>query len=71
MNRSGIAGLVVAVAIVAGGLGYSVGHGRGSDSVQARLTAHEDGSYEWVSPSDYRVAEVRLLHDAEKHSRGI
>lgn len=29
-----------------------------------RLLAHEDGSYEWVSPSDYRVAEVRLLHEA-------
>lgn len=29
-----------------------------------RLLAHEDGSYEWLSPSDYRVAEVRLLHDA-------
>lgn len=29
-----------------------------------RLLAQEDGSYEWVSPSDYRVAEVRLLHDA-------
>ena len=28
-----------------------------------RLLAHEDGRYEWVSPSDYRVAEVRLLHD--------
>ena len=28
-----------------------------------RLLAHEDGSYEWVDPSDYRVAEVRLLHD--------
>ncbi len=28
-----------------------------------RLLAHEDGSYEWVKPSDYRVAEVRLLHD--------
>jgi adenine-specific DNA-methyltransferase len=27
--------------------------------------AHEDGSYEWVSPSDYRVAEVRLLHSVE------
>lgn len=27
-----------------------------------RLLAHEDGSYEWVSKSDYRVAEVRLLH---------
>ena len=30
---------------------------------QLRLLAHEDGSYEWVNPSDYRVAEVRLLHD--------
>lgn len=29
-----------------------------------RLFAHEDGAYEWVAPSDYRVAEVRLLHDA-------
>lgn len=29
-----------------------------------RLLAHEDGSYEWAPPSDYRVAEVRLLHDA-------
>ena len=29
-----------------------------------RLLAAEDGSYEWVSPDDYRVAEVRLLHDA-------
>jgi len=28
-----------------------------------RLLANEDGTYEWVSPSDYRVAEVRLLHD--------
>ena len=28
-----------------------------------RLLAHEDGSYEWVVPSDYRVAEVRLLDD--------
>lgn len=28
-----------------------------------RLLAHEDGLYEWVNPSDYRVAEVRLLHD--------
>lgn len=24
----------------------------------------EDGSYQWVPPTDYRVAEVRLLHDA-------
>jgi adenine-specific DNA-methyltransferase len=22
-----------------------------------RLLAHEDGSYEWVPPSDYRVAD--------------
>lgn len=29
-----------------------------------RLLAHEDGSYEWVPPSDYRVAEVRLLDNA-------
>lgn len=29
-----------------------------------RLLAYEDGSYRWVPPSDYRVAEVRLLHDA-------
>jgi len=29
-----------------------------------RLLAHEDGSYQWVTPSDYRVAEIRLLHDA-------
>ncbi len=29
-----------------------------------RLLAREDGSYEWIPPSDYRVAEVRLLHDA-------
>lgn len=28
-----------------------------------RLLAHEDGSYEWVNPVDYRVAEVRLLND--------
>lgn len=29
-----------------------------------RLLADEDGSYAWVSPADYRVAEVRLLDDA-------
>lgn len=29
-----------------------------------RLLAHDDGSYEWVPPSDYRVAEVRLLDNA-------
>lgn len=28
------------------------------------LLAHEDGSYEWLPPADYRVAEVRLLRDA-------
>jgi adenine-specific DNA-methyltransferase len=28
-----------------------------------RLLAHEDGSYEWVDPADYRVAEVHLLDD--------
>jgi adenine-specific DNA-methyltransferase len=30
---------------------------------QLRLLAHDDGRYEWVPPSDYRVAEVRLLDD--------
>lgn len=29
-----------------------------------RLLAEEDGSYTWVPPADYRVAEVRLLHSA-------
>jgi adenine-specific DNA-methyltransferase len=29
-----------------------------------RLLADEDGSYEWVPPTDYRVAEVRLLDNA-------
>jgi hypothetical protein len=28
-----------------------------------RLLAHDDGGYEWLDPSDYRVAEVRLRHD--------
>jgi adenine-specific DNA-methyltransferase len=28
------------------------------------LLADEQGNYEWVPPSDYRVAEVRLLDDA-------
>ncbi len=27
-----------------------------------RLLADDDGSYVWVPPADYRVAEVRLLH---------
>src|SRR5437764_7276 len=30
---------------------------------QLCLLAHDDGSYEWIKPTDYRVAEVRLLHD--------
>lgn len=29
------------------------------------LLAHDDGAYEWLSPSDYRVAEVRLLEGVE------
>ena len=33
------------------------------DEQHLRLLAREDGSYEWVSPADYRVAEVRLLDD--------
>src|SRR4051794_2141007 len=28
------------------------------------LLSDEAGNYEWVPPSDYRVAEVRLLRDA-------
>jgi adenine-specific DNA-methyltransferase len=31
-----------------------------------RLLATEDGSYEWVRPSDFRVAEVHLLHEVER-----
>jgi adenine-specific DNA-methyltransferase len=31
---------------------------------EERLVGREDGSYEWVPPSDHRVAEIRLLHDA-------
>lgn len=31
---------------------------------EKRLLAYEDGSYVWVAPGDYRVAEVRLLDDA-------
>ncbi len=30
-----------------------------------RLLANDAGGYEWVSPSDYRVAEVRLLHSLQ------
>jgi len=29
-----------------------------------RLLAHDDTSFEWVGPADYRVSEVRLLRDA-------
>jgi adenine-specific DNA-methyltransferase len=29
-----------------------------------RLLGHENGSYEWVPPADFRVAEVRLLDSA-------
>lgn len=32
---------------------------------EQRLLAQEDGSYEWLPPYDYRVAEVRLLNDVE------
>lgn len=28
-----------------------------------RLLSHENGTYEWVDPSDFRVSEVRLLHN--------
>jgi adenine-specific DNA-methyltransferase len=31
-----------------------------------RLLSNEDGGYTWVPPADYRVAEVRLLHDVEE-----
>lgn len=31
-----------------------------------RLLAHDDDTYEWVDPVDYRVSEVRLLHDAAR-----
>jgi len=30
-----------------------------------RLLSDEEGGYTWVPPSDYRVAEVRLLNDVE------
>jgi len=29
-----------------------------------RLLAEDDGTYYWLPPGDYRVAEVRLLHSA-------
>lgn len=28
-----------------------------------RLLSHEDGTYEWTDAGDYRVAEIRLLHN--------
>jgi adenine-specific DNA-methyltransferase len=30
-----------------------------------RLLSHENGTYEWVDPSDFRVSEVRLLNDVK------
>lgn len=35
------------------------------------LLAHDDVSYEWVSPADYRVSEVRLLRDAGTMVRNL
>jgi len=32
-----------------------------------RLLAQPDGTYEWVTPADYRVAEIRLLQPTETH----
>jgi len=34
------------------------------------LLADEEGAYEWVRPSDYRVAEVRLLREAAAVGEG-
>ena len=31
---------------------------------ELRLLAHADETYEWVDPSDWRVSETRLLHEA-------
>lgn len=36
---------------------------------ELRLLAHEDGSYEWVPPADYRVAEVRRLDDVASEGK--
>ena len=33
-----------------------------------RLLAHDDGRYEWVPPSDYRVAEVKMDKEMESDS---
>lgn len=50
-----------------GGASGSQYHGRleltWTNKDQALLWS-EDGSHRWVPPADYRVAEVRLLHDA-------
>lgn len=50
-----------------GGASGSQYHGRleltWTNKDQALLWS-EDGSYRWVPPADYRVAEVRLLHEA-------
>jgi len=31
-----------------------------------RLLATEDGSYQWLAPGDFRIAEVRLLREVER-----
>jgi hypothetical protein len=31
-----------------------------------RLLAHDDVSYEWVDPADWRVSEVRLLEHVDE-----
>ncbi len=36
------------------------------DEQEPSTTCLQDGSYEWVGPADYRVAEVRLLRDVAK-----
>lgn len=32
-----------------------------------RLLSHGSDTYEWVDPSDWRVSEIRLLHETAKH----
>ncbi len=46
------------------------GRGRGSGRLELtwankdlRLLSHDEVSYEWVDPSDWRVSEVRLLEE--------
>ncbi len=36
-----------------------------------RLLSDEAGRYDWVSPSDYRVAEVRLLHEVTRVGESV